>query len=859
MRVLAPAVLFLFIDITVGLDCFSCQHVRDPTLCRSNITCLASQSCYQQSRSTPSGIVYDMGCRDAQVCAARLTGNLVGRSAEKRQDMICHQCCSTTFCNTQLCLKLRSNSSSSGNDDELLIMDNSSNQVIFMDIRTQNFKAISLSPTSVNTSIQHFDYDPVYRDIYWADNDEHKLVRTSVDSLSTTELLRLSYTSVVTAMAIDPVSRLLFVGSDGTDTIDVVSLPTLKRSTIIATDINYPTDIELDIRQRKLYWSDRYYSKIEVTDYDGKKRKTVLAGLSNVYGLALDTNNNFIYWADANTQRIEKVNIDGSQRQNVTKINGTNFVSLEVDRNMLYYTDSNAKSVMAVPVSGGAPHLFGKDGIGSLIDIKKSKDIASTSGLSNGCANNNGGCDHICVPVPDTTIIRSCLCTDGYNLSSNGVTCVGFPMMVRLAGSGITYQGRVEVSIDNGATWGTVCDNYFDSKEASVVCQSLGLSSVNSTATLNAFFGAGVSTQGQLIYGINCGGHESTFAECGHEAFGKLNCGHSEDAGVICTREGPVRLVNSNSADQGRVEVFINNEWGTICDDGFDWVEAGVICGMLGYSRNGAVAVSFGSGSNSQPIHLDNLDCDGNEETILECRHNVIDRTDCYHKEDVGVVCQSALHAQVRLVGNGSTELEGRVEISRDHGMSWSTVCDDYFGNNEARVVCRMLGFRSDVAGYWTSSYYGPGSAYSSILNYDCAGDETSLLNCKPKAASCSHSEDAGVVCNTREVLRLVGGSSPYEGRVEISLDGGVTWGTICNDLFDPADAAVVCSFLGYQRVGAVPKADGFFGPGQLTQEILLDDLDCRGSEESLMDCTHPAVGYSNCNHSEDVGVICLQ
>ena len=54
---------------------------------------------------------------------------------------------------------------------------------------------------------------------------------------------------------------------------------------------------------------------------------------------------------------------------------------------------------------------------------------------------------------------------------------------------------------------------------------------------------------------------------------------------MIIIAEGPVRLVNSNSADQGRVEVFINNEWGTICDDGFDWVEAGVICGMLGYSR----------------------------------------------------------------------------------------------------------------------------------------------------------------------------------------------------------------------------------------------------------------------------------
>lgn len=49
-------------------------------------------------------------------------------------------------------------------------------------------------------------------------------------------------------------------------------------------------------------------------------------------------------------------------------------------------------------------------------------------------------------------------------------------MMVRLAGTGNINQGRVEVSIDNGATWGTVCDNYFDDNEATVVCKSLGLS-----------------------------------------------------------------------------------------------------------------------------------------------------------------------------------------------------------------------------------------------------------------------------------------------------------------------------------------------------------------------------------------------
>lgn len=103
--------------------------------------------------------------------------------------------------------------------------------------------------------------------------------------------------------------------------------------------------------------------------------------------------------------------------------------------------------------------------------------------------------------------------------------------------------------------------------------------------------------------------------------------------------------------------------------------------------------------------------------------------------------------------------------------------------------------------------------------------------------------------------VRLMGDEQGRKdrGRVEIYADG--EWGTVCDDLWTTQNAAVVCRQLGFSfTVKATRHAE--FGEGRHLR-ILLDDVQCEGTEETLLNCQHAGVGQHNCGHQEDAGVIC--
>ena len=116
-----------------------------------------------------------------------------------------------------------------------------------------------------------------------------------------------------------------------------------------------------------------------------------------------------------------------------------------------------------------------------------------------------------------------------------------------------------------------------------------------------------------------------------------------------------------------------------------------------------------------------------------------------------------------------------------------------------------------------------------------------------------------------------MGGQTEREGRVEVCTDNFYTWGTVCDRQWSPLHTMVICKHLGYEENGGKLDEDNylrafsffFLGSyfssdyfGQGTIPVVMDYVNCSGSESNLWDCNHFTHSYG-CTHSDDVGVRC--
>ncbi|XP_053556354.1 lysyl oxidase homolog 3 [Bombina bombina] len=369
----------------------------------------------------------------------------------------------------------------------------------------------------------------------------------------------------------------------------------------------------------------------------------------------------------------------------------------------------------------------------------------------------------------------------------------------------------------------------------------------------------------------------------------------AQDSGLKFRLSGYPRKHN-----EGRIEVFYNQEWGTICDDDFTIENAHVLCRHLGFTAATGWTHSAKYGKGIGRIWLDNVICSGNEKIISDCKSRGWGNSDCTHEEDAGVICkderipgfvqpntietEQRQVEEVRLrsvVTNAKKRLpvsEGILEIR--HRNSWDQVCDVGWTQKNSYVICGMLGFPSDkkVNKNFYKLYLEKHQPSYRLHSVRCGGNEVHLSLCPMEfykvnsTAQCHGGSPVVVSCTVKpgvsgppppkkkkvnqlqqeENIRLKGGARPGEGRVEVLKKG--QWGTVCDDRWDLQAASVVCRQLGF---GSAKEALTGARMGQGMGPIHMNEVRCNGTENSLWDCQYKNITEEDCKHSEDAAVKC--
>ncbi|GLD47654.1 lysyl oxidase homolog 3 isoform X2 [Lates japonicus] len=388
-------------------------------------------------------------------------------------------------------------------------------------------------------------------------------------------------------------------------------------------------------------------------------------------------------------------------------------------------------------------------------------------------------------------------------------------LKVRLAGYPRKHnEGRIELFYKG--EWGTICDDDFSISNANVLCRQLGFVSATGW-THSAKYGKG---QGKIwLDNVLCNGGEKSIEFCKSRGWGNSDCTHDEDAGVVCKDERIPGFVDSNVID----------------------------------------------------AHVD-------ENKVEEVR----------------------LRPVVAMAKKRLPITEGVVEVKYKDG--WAQICDVGWTIKNTHVICGMLGFpherkvnKNFYKGHLSSLPLGSANGATCVLHRrhqlffvsrtwalfpptvaekllkprrECQGGRGRVggaekqwvkTECAVVADSGQPASSAGawLLVATSLQIRIVGGRSNYEGRVEVQV--GSKWGTVCSTGWTTKEAMVVCRQLGLGYSMHAITETWYWDSSNVT-EMVMSGVKCTGNEMALSQCQHhKTVSCQKAAAKFSAGVICSE
>ncbi|XP_062590755.1 neurotrypsin-like [Saccostrea cucullata] len=279
----------------------------------------------------------------------------------------------------------------------------------------------------------------------------------------------------------------------------------------------------------------------------------------------------------------------------------------------------------------------------------------------------------------------------GYFSKSNnfGVVCQDInEFSIRLVNNQTANRGYVEVFL--GGLWGTITHtrpyrHYTWGKgAATVACRQLGLPHSRALPVVNDVYGF---SHWEWLTQVSCYGTEINLIDCPNVVTGQYGTG---SAGVVCTDYAEFRVRLNNGSTAGRVEVYLDGEWGGI--DASTWTHstANIVCNQIGLKGKTGLAVNntlYGVTPTLTWIKV--KDSCSSDAQILSCNVEVLGNK-FFPRIEAGVICADVAE-NVLEIYNGSWYGTVRFFLENE----WGTLDADGWGQEEATVACKQLGFSS--------------------------------------------------------------------------------------------------------------------------------------------------------------------
>lgn len=267
--------------------------------------------------------------------------------------------------------------------------------------------------------------------IFWSDVSDKKIYKAPIDEGSQRTVVIKDDVTLSDGLAVDWIYNHIYWTDSSKGTIELANFEGNMRKTVIQ-DMEKPRSIAVNPLEGWLYWSDwGAVPKIERAGMDGSHRQVIVEhDIKWPNGLTLDIVGKRIFWVDAKLQTISSCNFDGSHRRVVLYSDAylSHPFSITTFEDFVYWTDWTKHAVFRANKFNGssveaitAIHTMQNPMVVHVYHPYRQPDG------ENFCTAVNGHCSHLCLPSPlinSKSPRISCACPDGLSLLPDGLMCV---------------------------------------------------------------------------------------------------------------------------------------------------------------------------------------------------------------------------------------------------------------------------------------------------------------------------------------------------------------------------------------------------------------------------------------------------